>query len=253
MKGIHQKIFFNFLFPVSLLYCAPEASMRYTRKASYRFSFCAVILVLGSSALLPASGSTGFDNLFIRPYSSSLDTAGTYLAGATMLAPALSVLASRDIQGNWLEDAAAYAGTALVSYGVRTGLKHLVTRDRPYVGTPSAPPATDEDTQSFPSGHSIMAASAAAYTTALYALRYPDSPSRVPVTIAVWTMAAATGALRVASGAHYMTDVLGGLAIGAAIGFAVPYLVHSLGGLQMKTGDVHVASARVGFSVAFSL
>ncbi len=38
------------------------------------------------------------------------------------------------------------------------------------------------------------------------------------------TLAAATSYLRIASDEHYMTDVLGGAALGAAVGLAVPLL-----------------------------
>ena len=48
-----------------------------------------------------------------------------------------------------------------------------------------------------------------------------------PVIAASYSLAAATAAMRVASGCHFVTDVLAGAALGSVIGIAVPAL-HTL-------------------------
>lgn len=71
-----------------------------------------------------------------------------------------------------------------------------------------------------------MAFSSAAYTQTVFSLKYPDSPYRTAVTATTWALAATTAVLRVASGNHFVTDVLAGAAIGSVLGFAGPYLTH---------------------------
>lgn len=102
-------------------------------------------------------------------------------------------------------------------------MKSSIYRLRPYTYFSGSPDFDDID-ESFPSGHSIMAFTGAAFTHMLFALRYPESKFRLPVTIGAWTLAGATVALRVASGNHFLTDVLTGAAIGSLFGVAVPLL-----------------------------
>lgn len=167
-----------------------------------------------------------FDRTLMFPYSDPLAFTSDVTQYLSFFSPAMfAFVAPRD---EWLEISLLYGSSALLSFGTRTILKNTIERDRPYKyfpGSPDYPPMLEPDhNQSFPSGHSIMAFTGASFTHMLFALRYPDSPYRMPVTITAWTFAAATAALRVASGNHFVTDVLAGSAIGAFYGAAVPYL-----------------------------
>ncbi|MEM9821883.1 MAG: phosphatase PAP2 family protein [Bacteroidota bacterium] len=75
---------------------------------------------------------------------------------------------------------------------------------------------------SFFSGHTSNTAAMTFLTAKLYADFYPDSNLK-PL---VWTTAAlipaTTGFLRMRGGKHYLTDVLAGLLVGAAVGILVP-------------------------------
>lgn len=53
---------------------------------------------------------------------------------------------------------------------------------------------------------------------------YPDSPWRTPVVAGAYAVAAAAASLRVASGSHFLTDVLAGAALGTLSGWLVPVL-----------------------------
>lgn len=97
-----------------------------------------------------------------------------------------------------------------------------------------------------------MAFTGAAFTQALFSLRYPDSPYRIPVTASAWTLAAATAVLRVASGNHFVTDVLAGALIGSFYGFAVPYVCSLFNTDEQNDGVVlsvgpNMVAVRVGW------
>ncbi len=167
-----------------------------------------------------------FDSVLMFPYSEPLSITSDVTQYISFFAPAAFAFVAPPSE--WLEISLLYGTSALLSFGTRTLMKKTIERIRPYEyfpDSPEQPPMGEDDhDESFPSGHSIMAFTGAAFTHALFALRYPDSRYRMPVTIAAWTFASATAALRVASGNHFVTDVLAGAAIGSFFGFAVPYL-----------------------------
>jgi len=94
-----------------------------------------------------------------------------------------------------------------------------------------------------------MAFNAAAFITTVYALDYPDAPSRWPVTAAAWALAAGTGALRVAGGSHFATDVLVGAALGSAWGVSVPLVAHLVWPRSAGGSLTSGASAALSFNV----
>jgi len=105
--------------------------------------------------------------------------------------------------------------------------KYLLRRERPWAHFDGAAPpgqhrGSRESALSFASGHSSLAFALAVSTGSLASLRGDDGKEWVWATgIAC---AAATGYLRIAADRHYLTDVLAGAAIGAAVGWAVPRL-----------------------------
>lgn len=180
-------------------------------------------------ALAP-SDVNAIDRALMFSYSEPLDTVSDYTQYAAFLSPAAFALAAppRD----WLGIGAMYAGSAVLSYAARTGIKAVVERNRPYMYFDDPPASLIEEgdhLDSFPSGHSIMAFTGAGYTATLFALRYPDSPYRVPAVAGAYALATATAALRIGSGSHFLTDAFAGAAIGTLFGFIVPYAVDRLG------------------------
>jgi membrane-associated phospholipid phosphatase len=183
-----------------------------------------ILLILVSSPLL---ATNWFDEQFIYPYDENISLASDLTSSLTMLAPAAFLFAAPT--SDWIGIGLTYGTTSLASYAVRTVLKNTITRPRPYMvlgNTDPHPSDTSEQDQSFPSGHTLMAFSSAAYTQTVFFLKYPDSPYKGSVTAATWALAATTAVLRVASGNHFVTDVLAGAAIGSLLGFAGPYLTH---------------------------
>lgn len=196
---------------------------------------CVILLILVCIIAMQPLGATPsdvncFDRVLMFPYSYPLSTISDVTQYIAFFSPALLALAEEPPQ--WLGLSLLYGTTAVFSFGTRTLMKATIDRARPYTyfpGSPQQSPAGEDDhSQSFPSGHSIMAFTGAAFTHTMFALRYPDSPLRMPITISAWTFAAATAVLRVASGNHFASDVLAGAAIGSLFGIAVPMLAHRI-------------------------
>lgn len=97
--------------------------------------------------------------------------------------------------------------------------KVLVHRSRPVMYTAQAPGvAGDRDNRrSFPSAHTATAfAVATSYAVMAHRQHLPHATRNE---ILLYTGAAGVGAMRVAAGRHFVTDVLGGAVLGAAVGW----------------------------------
>ena len=191
--------------------------MKQTRKLG-SLLILLIILILVSSPLL---ATNWFDEQFIYSYNENISLASDITSGLTMLAPATFLFAAPS--SDWVGIGLTYGTTTLASYAVRTVLKNTISRQRPYLLSGND---TSDFYQSFPSGHTLMAFSSAAFTQTVFSLKYPESPYKTAVTATTWALAATTAVLRVASGNHFVTDVLAGAAIGSILGFAGPYLTH---------------------------
>ncbi len=182
---------------------------------------------------LPSYDVNLIDRSLMFSYSEPLDVASDYTQYAAFLTPSAFALAAP--MDDWVGIGAMYAGSALMSFATGTLLKAVIERDRPYMyfdGPPAAAIADGDYIDSFPSRHSIMAFTGAAFTATLFKERYPDSPYRVPAVVAAYVLAGVTAGLRVGSGSHFLTDVAGGAAIGTFFGFIVPYASSRLGWLD---------------------
>lgn len=164
------------------------------------------------------------DRLFALPYSKSLDTAGTISAVVSFLSPA--VLLAIPVEDYW-KIGLSYGETMLLAYGAKELTKHFVDRKRPYMYFDGAPKNKIEEgdwDDSFVSGHTTLSFSAATFTTLVFCQYFPDSPWKIPIIVTSFTLAAATAGLRIASGNHFITDVLAGAGLGSVIGFLVPWI-----------------------------
>ena len=100
--------------------------------------------------------------------------------------------------------------------------------------------------QSFPSGHTTLAFTGAAYTSYVFSKYNPSSSWKWPVIISSYALASAVGISRVASGNHFITDVLCGAAIGTCCGFVVPFL-HTLNAkINSKSDKVQTSFSPFG-------
>ena len=152
-----------------------------------------------------------FDRWVVR-----LDSRAAGTASNVVLAGVVGggLLASRT-RGNLAMMVNAVAFTQLTTEWT----KALVHRNRPILYTAAAPSAAgDRDSQrSFPSAHTATAF-AVATSYAVMAQRQ-HLPHATRNEILLYAGAAGVGALRVAAGRHFVTDVLGGAVLGTVVGW----------------------------------
>ena len=120
-----------------------------------------------------------------------------------------------------IRSGARMVASHLVATGLKTVLKASVDRTRPNVagGRPRVKKGTgtdDTDQNAFPSGHTAGAVAVA------QAIAHEVPGAAVPVQLA----AGAAGTLQVPRGAHYVTDVIAGAAVG--------WLAERIAGVAMK-------------------
>lgn len=186
------------------------------------------VIVFASSAFpLDPQEVNSFDRPFMGPYSKTLDDLSLVPAIAVALSPA--VLLTQP-SSEYLTIGLMYIESFAITYGSKELIKFLVHRERPYMydaNTPMSLVQDEEHNESFLSGHTALAFNGASFASYVFCKYNPDSKWKIPVIAASYSLAAATAAMRVASGCHFVTDVLAGAALGTVIGIAVPAL-HTL-------------------------
>ena len=186
------------------------------------------VIVFASSAFpLDPQEVNSFDRPFMAPYSKTLDNLSLVPAIAVALSPAV-LLAQPSSE--YLTIGLMYIESFAITYGSKELIKFLVHRERPYMydaNTPMSLVQDEEHNESFLSGHTALAFNGASFASYVFCKYNPDSKWKIPVIAASYSLAAATAAMRVASGCHFVTDVLAGAALGTVIGIAVPAL-HTL-------------------------
>jgi membrane-associated phospholipid phosphatase len=138
------------------------------------------------------------------------------------------------------EDILIVAESAMLTLDLTQIAKFSISRERPNVHarTPAERIArrASSDNLSFFSGHTSLAFALATSAGTIASMRhYRLAPL---MWIAGLTLATISGYLRIAADRHYATDVLTGVAVGSAVGVAVPYLAH-----RPREAAVHVALA----------
>jgi undecaprenyl-diphosphatase len=167
----------------------------------------------------------GLDRSLMFPYDKTLDTLSTVGQYVVLALPALSLAGNITDTNVLLTYAVMYGEAFLLTYGTKDVLKLVVARDRPYTYFGDIPAGEEDDYfNSFPSGHTAFAFLGATFLSTTFAAEYPDSKWKIPVIAGSYTLAAGIAALRIASGNHFITDVLAGAAIGSLYGWLVPFL-----------------------------
>lgn len=164
------------------------------------------------------------DRILMRPYSKKLDLLGTGFELATAITPLFLLSIPKT---EWGTIAAMYAETMLLAYGFKEFAKVVFDRPRPYMYFDNFP---IEEVQkgdwnaSFFSGHTTLSFAAATFTTYVFCKYNPESKWKIPVIATSYTFAAATAAMRILSGNHFLTDVAIGAVVGSITGLLVPFL-----------------------------
>ncbi len=187
-----------------------------------------------------------FDKVWYNAYRPAVDDLGTIAVVMNVFALPVGIYATEAVLQNLPPLELATVGTMLaesylMGYGIRNVIKCAVKRTRPYMYTDEwdwDSVADGDFTLSFPSGHTTDAFMGATFLSYTFCKYYPNSKYRIPVIATSYALAATTGLLRVASGNHFMTDVLAGAALGTAVGFLVPFLHEKIAAIKYRGTNV---------------
>ena len=174
----------------------------------------------GSIAPCDPASLPGIDRVALHTFSGSAGTTSTaLLAGLIGFAGVASFEGATPAQRRG--HVAVFANSLAWTYAATEWMKVVVRRKRPVLYTADgAAAAGDPNSQrSFPSGHASVAFAAA--TTYLVMARREGLPHRGRNAVLLYVGALGVSALRVSAGKHFPTDVLGGAALGAGIGWLV--------------------------------
>lgn len=163
------------------------------------------------------------DKILMRPYSKKFDLLGTGFELATAITPLvfLSVPTTE-----WTTIAGMYTETMLFAYGFKELAKAVFDRPRPYMyfdDFPIEEVQKGDWNSSFFSGHTTLSFAAATFTTYVFCKYKPESKWKIPVIATSYTLAAATAAMRLLSGNHFLTDVAIGAVVGSITGLLIPF------------------------------
>ena len=165
--------------------------------------------------------------------SEGADRASDVAAGFLLVAPfavdAVDGHRSGSCKSGFRSDAIVMFEALAVDEGLNQLIKSAVHRPRPFLyGLPAGDPAVGEadNYRSFYSAHVSTVLAVGLSYARTFALRHPESPSRWLIYGAAILGGTTVGALRVAAGRHFPTDVLTGAVVGSAVGLAVPALHH---------------------------
>ena len=188
--------------------------------------------VVGALALPPftleapptADGINRLDRSLMQPYRE--DHLGDVLLLSSCAFP-LGLFLRSDVRENGDAVGLAWVESALLTEGLFFATKGIVRRPRPYVYDADAPERlrTGRDSRlSFYSGHASFTAMNCVYTATVFSDFSDDHDAEIAMWAGAVVYTATTAITRVRSGHHFATDVIVGVATGAAIGYLVPAL-----------------------------
>ncbi len=155
-----------------------------------------------------------------------------------------------------------HAEVIAATLALQTFANVVMSRERPYGRTCGGPGPDDLDEESFfcdaPdryysffSGHASQAFASAAVLCSFHMnmpLMGDGAENTVLPCVAGFTIAAATSVFRMMSDMHYASDILAGAAVGTAMGFLIPWLLH-FNPRDAGEGSVSVVPSPTGVSV----
>ncbi len=133
-----------------------------------------------------------------------------------------------------LQMALIAAEASLVTYSLQTATNVIASRERPFgrecggeVNAQTNDCVANNRFKSFLSGHTSQTFAAAGVTCVFHAKMplYGGGTDWIPCASG-FTLAAATGTLRIVSDQHYATDVIAGALLGTAVGIGLPLGLH---------------------------
>ncbi len=149
--------------------------------------------------------------------------------------------------------------SSMISAGLTNIIKASIQRNRPYTYNSSLP--LDERLSStghfsFPSGHTSVVTNLCFFTAKVHSDLHPDSKWNKWIWAGAITVPAYVGYLRYRAGKHFPTDVIGGYAIGALVGYLIPELhrnkPQSSGRSFSRSGDLSLQVGMGGARLSYT-
>lgn len=188
-----------------------------------------------------------FDRPLMFDYNKPLSVTSDVALYGLLTLPVISLAGNLTDANAWITYGIMYAESALLVYGTTETLKSSILRYRPYFYSGDIPSGEgSEYYKSFPSRHSAFAFMSAGFLTSTFFTEYPDSPWKIPVCAASYSLAAGISVARIYSGNHFLSDILVGAAIGSVYGYLIPWL-H----LRKDTGALTLAPSPNGFMISY--
>lgn len=166
------------------------------------------------------------DRFAANNYSKDFDKASDILLGTALVYPAIYFI-DDNIRDDFGKISIMYTQTLLFSGLMPSWGKGLTKRIRPFVYNPNAPleeKLNSESRRSFFSGHTTVAFSTMVFLSKVYSDYYPNSEYLPYIWGSSILLASGVGISRIGAGAHFLTDVIVGAAVGGAIGYIIPEL-----------------------------
>jgi membrane-associated phospholipid phosphatase len=179
-----------------------------------------------SKAVTADAGTVNpFDRSLMFAYNKPLDIAGDVGMYGLAVLPVISLIGNIANINAVASYAIMYGEAFSLTYGTVEIIKDATSRNRPYTYFGGIPAGMEEDYyNSFPSRHTALAFMSAGFLSSTFVTEYPDSPLKIPVVVISNALAVGVGVSRIASGNHFLTDVLVGGAIGSLYGYLIPFL-----------------------------
>lgn len=146
------------------------------------------------------------------------------LASTSLFLP-IATLMQDDLRKNWQSSGWMVLEAYLLNAGITNITKEVVKRKRPFVYHPEVPASyklKKDATSSFFSGHTSMTATSSFMTASLLQSQVSGNEAKAMIWIGSASIPAIVGYLRWKGGKHYLSDILVGYAVGAAIGILIP-------------------------------
>ena len=204
---------------VLLLIGIPLTTAGYALDASISPLSLDEITKLNRQDIFPA-----FDRSASYHYSESASNLSDILI-YTCLASPFILFSSSAIRHDFGTILGMYAESVLFSSAFTFWGKGGVERIRPYTyysKTPLDKKMSAEAKKSFFSGHASRAFTSLIFLSTVYSSYYPNSKWKTHIWIGSVLLASSVGYLRIAAGAHFLTDVLVGAIVGSAAGYLIP-------------------------------
>ena len=188
-----------------------------------------------------------FDRPLMFSHNRPLDLISDYAPFGLALLPAISVIPNIEHTDVVLTYCIMYSEALLLTYGTVFSLKSAIIRYRPYMYANGVPSGKEKDYyNSFPSGAASFAFLSATFLSTTFSQEFPESKWKFPIIFGSYTLAVATGAMRILAGSHFLTDVLAGAAISSIYGWLIPWL-------HLRNNNDKLALIPIGNGIMVSL